>query len=133
MIEGFEQFTHKLTNYELRMAEVIAVGLENKVGRERAVTSDHIIEKMKGVGWSISGSRLRKMINYLRITGRVRNLICSSRGYYRSVDKREIQKYVRTLNHRAEAIQAVARSFDGFYQRPVASRKNSVVNHPYFE
>jgi len=111
MIEGFEKYTGKLTDYELNMAEVIAKGLRGKIGKENAITSGRIISAMTNSGYELTGARLRKIINYLRTSKKVENLICSSDGYYRTEDPEEILRYIKSLEHRAEAILAVARSF----------------------
>lgn len=129
MIEGFDLHTAPLSDYEKQMAIVIANGLKNKVGKEMAVTSSHIIDKMKGAGWEISGSRLRKIINYIRINGMVRNLVSNSKGYYRTLKQKEVDKYVISLHQRAEAIRAVADSFKRPYKPEYQPEQKTLFNN----
>lgn len=113
MINGFEHITRDLSDKEKKAAETIAKHLRDKVGQNKAVTSTRIISGMNKAypGLHLSGARLRKIINYIRVKGLCHNLVGSSKGYYVENNTRELKKYVESLRQRAAAINAVAESF----------------------
>jgi len=118
MITGFERETHDLTEAELKIAKPIAAGLMTKIGKESATTSNQICTAMNRIkdqeGWpNLTGPRLRKIINYLRTTGKIKNLIATSDGYYVAKTQEEINDYKKSLTERIAAIQAVHDSFQG--------------------
>lgn len=82
MINGFEEETSELNDYEAKvLLPLIVAGLETKIGKEKAVTSTYICKKIKERGERIHPARLRKIIHEIRITGKVENLIATSKGY----------------------------------------------------
>lgn len=109
MINGFEQITSPLTEHELELVPLFVKGLSNKIGKENAVKSSHILSAMQQ--YRLTGARIRKIINYIRINGLVKNLIASSDGYYIETNPEKIKKYVKSLRQRASAINAVADSY----------------------
>lgn len=64
----------------------------------------------------ISGSRLRKLCNFIRTRGMI-PLIATSKGYYCSNDPDEISKQIQSLNERADAIRAGANGLKEYAQR----------------
>jgi hypothetical protein len=108
MIDGFENETHDLTDYELKtLLPIISTKIQLNKGPDNAVTSQHVITVLKGVGHRTTGPRLRKMINVIRRTGKVRNLVASSKGYYVAIDKEDAKRFIDSLREREEAIRAV--------------------------
>ena len=69
MIKGFEEYTYELTNYETDLVEKLIKGLSPKIGRNKAVTSTVICKSL-----NIVGPRLRKLINFIRITNQLPGL-----------------------------------------------------------
>lgn len=113
MINNFDAETSPLTEDEKRYAMVIAARIKQNIGEKRAVTSQKIMSIMRNdYHAKISGPRLRKIINYIRLEGLVVNLVASSKGYYVETDPEKISAYVDSLVQRAEAIYTVARSFN---------------------
>ena len=112
MIENFEHETATLTKEEIRAASIIARRIAGNVGVKNAVTSSRIIEAMKGQGIELTGARVRKIINYIRRNGLVKNLVASSNGYYVERDPAKLRAYVDGLLQRSEAIRAVAKSYE---------------------
>ena len=54
MIEGFEEYTHELTDYEKDiLLPVMIYGLKSHVGSEDSVTSTEIVRKLKEQGYDI--------------------------------------------------------------------------------
>ena len=104
----FEQETSKLSEYEMdELMPVMVKCLQNKVGKENAVTNCYMVEKMQEHGYKISEARVRKIINYIRIHGLIDRLMASSKGYYITEDKNEMWDYVQSLIGREEAIHEV--------------------------
>lgn len=108
MIAGFEDITHDLTDYEVNtLIPLIVRKIKLNVGPENAASSKHIILVLKGLGHRTSGPRLRKMINLIRRTGLVPNLLASGKGYYVANDKEDAKRFIKSLREREEAIRAV--------------------------
>lgn len=119
MIEGFEIETAPLTKQELELVPIFVKGFSDKIGKAKAITGAQIIEIMRAKRMygklpakaRITGARIRKIVNYIRLNQLVPNLIASSLGYYIENDPEEIRKYVQGLRDRAAAIKAVADSY----------------------
>lgn len=112
MIEGFIEETKELTAEEISIAKDMASRLSRTIGKNNAVTSTKIISHYKDKqGIKISGARVRKIINFIRVNKLVKNLISTSDGYYVAQTKEEVEKYVLSLNQRIEAITQVRNSF----------------------
>lgn len=109
MITNFEEETDRLNKIEKEVLLPLFVkALSKKIGKEKQVTSSQMID---GV-WTnfkikIEGSRVRKLINYIRNTGLIPGLIATNKGYYISNDPREIQQYIKSLEEREGAIRAI--------------------------
>lgn len=109
MINGFEIETKELTTEELRLANKIAPHLSKKRGKAAIVTNAQMTKGMEKT-WDIKigDARMRKIINHLRITGKVPCLIATNRGYYVASTVDEINEYITSLYQRAGAIIVVA-------------------------
>jgi hypothetical protein len=112
MITGFEDITYELTKYEREVLLPLFVrGLKTKVGKHNSVTSSTISTTLKGQGYKVSGPRIRKIVNYIRVHRLIKNLIATSKGYYISEDPEEIEKYVESLRQRIREITLVANTY----------------------
>lgn len=108
MIEGFEDQTHDLNDYELtELLPAMVNGLSRKIGEQNAITSTQAITKMKARGYKITPARFRKVINHIRIHGLILQLVSTSRGYYIATKELEGKKYLDSLRQRIESITAV--------------------------
>lgn len=109
MITNFEEETVRLNKMEKEVLLPLFVkALSKKVGKEKQVTSSQMIDGM----WTnfkikIEGSRVRKLINYIRNAGLIPGLIATNKGYYISNDPGEIQQYIKSLEEREAAIRAI--------------------------
>lgn len=104
MVVGFEEETVKLSKTELKMAEIMAPAFASRRGRDNAITSTEIIDSMTRKGYKISGPRLRKIVNYLVVTDRVKDLIASGNGYYVAATDQERKEHAFSLGQRIAAI-----------------------------
>lgn len=121
MITGFEKFTNELTVEEIKIAEIVANGLNKKVGKYRGVTNAQICKGLlnkKGI--KISEVRIRKIIHELRAKHKVKCLVATSNGYYICYDINELRKYVNSLQQRINSIEeiktALNKQLNEFYQ-----------------
>lgn len=115
MITGFEPYTHDLTELELKAVPIIVSGLVNKVGKDKAITSTIIIEKMNAsdkCDVKLTGARLRKIINYIRIKRLIKFLCSNSNGYFVAASSYELNEYIKSLDERISSITAVRKSFN---------------------
>jgi hypothetical protein len=113
MINGFEEETKDLNYEEKLLANQIAIWLKGRAGKDMAITSKQMVRVMLEEGYKCTTERrIRKVINYIRTRGMVKNLIASTKGYYVSNDSFEIRRYRSSLIDRATAILAVATAFD---------------------
>ena len=110
MIINFEEYTHELTPNEKKMVPRVVQGLWRKVGEEKAVTNKVIVSVLKSEGYNTSTPRIRKIINFLRCSGIISDLVSTSKGYYRATTQTEIDIYRESLQQRIGAIQNVEQS-----------------------
>jgi hypothetical protein len=111
MINGFENETGDLNEFELGLVPGFVKGFNTKQGKNNAITSKEIIRKYSDHGIKLTGARIRKIVNHIRTNGLVKNLIASSAGYYISNDPDELEAYKQSLIQRANAILAIANSY----------------------
>lgn len=108
MIKGFEDVTSPLSEYEEKtLLPVFIRGLITKVGKDNSITNSAIVKAMKQGGYKISDTRVRKIINHIRINGLVQGLIATSDGYYIATSEKELADYEESLLGRENAIRAV--------------------------
>lgn len=113
MIIGFERETHELTPYEEeKILPLVVSGLSKRIGKSKAITNAEMVERLKAHGYKASGPRIRKVIHHIRITGAVKCLMATSKGYYVSNDRKELQDYVDSLHQRADSILQIAKQID---------------------
>lgn len=113
MIEGFETETNPLTQDEQTLATEVSYILNNHVGKENIVKSDRIIELINSRSRvKLDGARFRKIINFLRTSGMVKNLLATSGGYYIEPDIGKVQTYIESLRRRGEAIIGVCTAME---------------------
>ena len=119
MIDNFEEYTHELTNKELKLIPMIVKGLVTKVGKEMAITNKEMVTKLKVIGVKVTGPRLRKIIHHIRITGQVERLIATSKGYHVSNEPEEIKEYIESLEQRLSSIEFMKYALEGHLNRLV--------------
>lgn len=120
MIQGFNQQTEPLTDYERdTLLPVICRGLVTKVGEQKAITNASITTAMKRAGYKLTEARVRKIINHIRTHGLVKWLIATSKGYYIATSIEEVENYIGSLRGREEAIRAVRESMEQQIQRTI--------------
>jgi hypothetical protein len=95
MLKGFEKLTKELTEQELKIVPDIVRGIGARTGKENAICSNVICEKM-----NIIGVRLRKIIHFIRINNLVSGLCSNSKGYYIAKNLKELNDNNISLKQR---------------------------------
>lgn len=122
MVENFEEQTHELTEYEKKvLLPAMLKGFRTKVGEKNAVTSTEIVTSLKAKGFKVDASRIRKVVNHIRINNLIFNLIATSKGYYIAESIGECQSFIRSLDQRANAIISVRDAMS--YQLEITIKK----------
>jgi hypothetical protein len=113
MINGFEDITYELTDYEKNtLLPVIVNGLNQMKGKNNCFTNKQCCTKLSKLGYDCDDPRFRKIIHHIRTKGLVTNLIATSRGYYRATSKQEIEGYITSLKERRNSISAVINALE---------------------
>ena len=113
MIIGFEKETGTLTEYEKEtLIPIFVKCLQRKKGKENAITNKMMCYKMQECGYNVCDSRVRKIINYIRVNHLVSGLVASGLGYYVADNPDEIKDYIQSLKGREEAIRAVREALE---------------------
>ena len=120
MITNFEAITSPLTEDELKLIPYLVDGLKKR-DKKNAIKGEDICSRLqdfkKNIGISekpkLTDSRLRKMVNYIRINGLL-PVGATSNGYFCITDRLEIERQVKSLKQRAEAINAAAEALNKF-------------------
>lgn len=114
----YKDFKYPLSNDEKDVILPLLIkGLSNKIGVQSAISANEIIEKLnahpslKKAGIELTNVRLRKMIyhiicNEIPIEEGYVLVEAGKKGYYISCDPNEIDTYLMTLKHQADAILA---------------------------
>ena len=113
MINGFEDYTYELTEYEQNVVLKLAVFvLKYARGKEKAITNQKAIREMKKIDESVKvdGPRFRKIVSFIRVNGLIPNLIATSKGYYITDDRDEMISYIESLDQRVNQIVRVRES-----------------------
>lgn len=110
MTEGFEKYTHKLTKEEETvLVPLLIKGFSGK-DKKNKITGKEIITKINSnllkfnLTKKLTVARLNKCINHIRSSATL-PIIGSSRGYYVSFDKDDIEKSIKSLSARQTGIQ----------------------------
>jgi hypothetical protein len=120
MITNFEDITHELTEDEKKLIPVLIKGFKNHK-KENPIRAQKIVaainssqEKFKIIpNYVFSEVRLRRLCNFIRSKG-ILPLMATSKGYYVSYDKAEIESQIKSLTERGEAIINSAKGLHRF-------------------
>lgn len=112
MINGFEEETGTLTDEEVKLIPLFIQGLVNRYSDDPVTGAEITNRLLDRKGIYVTGARVRKIINHIRINRLLVNLIASSRGYYIERDEAKLKAYVESLVQRASAIMNVAKSYN---------------------
>lgn len=105
MITNFEEITAPLS-IEERELLVCVYDVIKMVDKNNPIKAPNLIQRVKQLTnkEKFAQARLRKIINFIRSNGLL-PVIATSSGYYTSYEIDEIQREIKSLNERAEAIK----------------------------
>ena len=106
MVPGFEDFTTDVTDDEIATINIIAKGLNHRVGVHKAITNSDmrsLIYKNRGI--NISDAKMRKYIQYIRVYNLVPMLCSSKKGYWKAASKEEFIKRREAFASRIRSMQ----------------------------
>ena len=95
MLTGFKKLTKELNEDELNKVDTIVKGLGARIGKNNAITSSRICDKM-----NLTAVRLRKIIHFIRINGLLFGLCSNSKGYYMASNLQEFEECIISLKQR---------------------------------
>lgn len=102
-IYGFEQYTGELTDYEReKLLPAVVSGMETKIGAGNAISSSEAIRKMKVAGYKIDAPRFRKILHVIRVSGLIKGIVGTSKGYYIANNPKEYGSYIKSITERCE-------------------------------
>lgn len=108
MLPGFSIETKPLTELEKKLVPVIVRGLSKKIGPANVVSNKGICAGLlKTCKVNISEARVSKIINHIRMKYLVPGLLANGSGYYISKNPKEIKGYIKSLESRERAINAI--------------------------
>ena len=108
MIKNFEEFTVELTPTEQRLIPMMVDRFKTKRGIKNIVTADAMIEGInQAFNIKLKDTRIRKIIQFIRVNNLVPGLIATSRGYYTAETTAEINEWIESLKAREFAIRQI--------------------------
>lgn len=108
MIKNFEEFTIELTPTEHRLIPMMVDRFKTKRGIKTVVTAETMIVKIhESFGVKLKDTRVRKIIQYIRVNNLVPGLIATSKGYYTAETTAEINDWIESLKAREFAIRQI--------------------------
>jgi len=130
MIEGFEDITYELTDYEQEtILPRVLIGLEKRIGKQHAVTSTVMVRVMKDEGIKVTGARIRKIIHEIRVKHLIPRLISTSKGYSIAETHQELDQYILSLKQRQASIRDTLVSMQEDYSQWMTGSQKSIFNN----
>lgn len=114
MITGFEIYTKELNSKEEVAAKWIYRILKRTTKEPRTNKEIRRILKTKGI--EITGPRVRKCINWIRLRGYLPRLIASSKGYKIAQTKEELATYIVSMKERIDPQIAIKNMCESDYR-----------------
>lgn len=119
MITNFEKETDELQEWEYKLLPGIIKGLAKRT-KINPITGEDICKKINDFyhldeKQNFNPIRFRKLTNFIRCKG-ILPVIATSKGYYCSYDKDQINDQIKSLEQRASAILASAAGLKKFLE-----------------
>lgn len=131
MIAGYDTITAPLDDYEkYTILPRIVSGLSLLKQSGKTLSSTRIIERLQKEGIQLTGSRLRKIINHIRINHIVRGIVADDKGYWVASQPDQILSYLDSLDSRLEAIQAMRNALYEDYQEMYRETNPELFREP---
>ena len=133
MITNFDKQKASLNEYETKILLPITVKcLSKHIGKGKVISNSQMWVKMAEFGYQISDTRVRKIINHIRINSLVECLIATGKGYYVAENEGEMKTYISSVKSREEAIQAmrmaVEEQLERMKEKPTENNPDGYAN-----
>jgi len=113
MINGFENQTIELNENEHKIVSIVVDRFKTKPGIKNIVTNNQIIEGLKlKHGIEIKDSRVRKVIQFIRVNNLIPGLIATSKGYYSTDDIEELESWIESMIQRENAMKETRKAIE---------------------
>lgn len=107
-MKNFEEITRPLSDVERRAVPIIVERFRKRPGKTNVVTSKTMIDGLKEhFGIELNDSRIRKIIQYIRLNGLLIGLVATSSGYFLTQNPKDLEEWIESLKQREEAIRAI--------------------------
>lgn len=117
MIIDFEEYTEELSDVERRdICPLMIRYLKRCKGKASTVTNKDLRKMLSDDGLDIYPSRIRKIIHAIRMSGAIRGLCATSKGYYIATTNKEWFRYRKSLTQRIRSIQSILDIMDEQYE-----------------
>lgn len=108
MITNFETHTEELTKDEMILIPLLVEGFkrytkDNPINSGTVCTNLNMYLQKEKIDVRMTDARLRKCVNHIRKNA-LAPIIATSKGYYLSTDKEEIQKQIVSLIERSNSM-----------------------------
>lgn len=104
----FTNITEQLTDLEKEKLVPILLRLLNPTTSAARMKGSWLAGMFKSMGYPVSDVRIRKMVNYIRVTNaaKPRVLIGTSTGYYLTCSISDVDEQIRSLQERMDSMAA---------------------------
>lgn len=113
MIQGFEEQTKAINpkEFDNLLVKVVEI-LATRRGSRNAISNGRIRTILKSKGVQVKETQIRKIINCIRNSGIIENLIANSSGYFIATSRADVAEYLMSLDGRIGAIAKVKNSLE---------------------
>jgi len=106
MIPGFEDFTQNVKDDEIEIINLIAKGLNARVGKHKAITNANMRSQLfNNCDINVPDAKMRRYIQYIRAYNLVPMLCGSKKGYWVAESVEEFIKYREGFASRLRSMQ----------------------------
>jgi len=105
-MKNFEELTHELNDDEKRIAVLLCQLFREKPGKKNTFKNHDLRQWLEKEHFEpISGPRLRKVIQFIRLNGMLIGLIASHSGYWLTEDPEELRSWIESMQERENAVR----------------------------
>lgn len=108
MITLFKNITYEITDREKLVLMPMLLQILQNSHCDNRITGRQLCVWFRAQGHQVTGSRLRKMVNYIRVTNAAKPavLIGASNGYFYSTDVETIRLQIESVRGRIDSMTA---------------------------
>ena len=112
MLTLFTNITSELTELEKATIVPMLIDTLRHTNSKNRYTGRNISGWFKACGYDVSGPRLRKMVNYIRVMNLLAPfvLIGASNGYYVTDDAKKVAEQIESIEGRIDSMKCVVDS-----------------------